>query len=262
MRKTIIEKLTQKEVKKWQKEKEREWNKNADFWIKIIRENLDPYRLDVTNKAILNLLKGEKNLKILDAGCGEGYLSRLLAKKGHKVWAIDFCPKLIEAAKELGRKKLFRIKYFLGDFRKTNFPNSFFDVILSHQTINEISNPEMAFKEFSRILRKKGRAILLFLHPYFEINPEALKNTPFSLAYFKKNKIKKNYYLVSGIKSPSSYFYLHLPLSEWIGLLTKSGFLIKRVEEPHPSLELVKKERWWKENFKKPLFILIEAIKV
>ena len=252
MSRTIYQSLSKKEIGNWHKEKNKEWGKNADFWIKIIRKNLDPYRLKVTNKAILETLKGEKNIKILDAGCGEGYLSRLLAKMGHQIWAIDFCPNLIKAAEKLEEKELLGIKYLLGDFQKTNFPASFFDVIISHQTINEIKKPEMAFKEFYRIIKKRGRIILLFLHPCFEIDPKK---------YFQKIKIEKSYYLVSGIKSPSPYFYLHLPLSEWIELLSKSGFLIEKIKEPHPPLNLIKKDKWWKEKFKKPLFILISAVK-
>lgn len=239
--------------KSWSREKRKEWQKNAEFWIKIIRRGLDPYRLKITNKAILRLLKSDKKLRILDAGCGEGYLARTLAKLGHKVWAIDFCPSLIKAAEKLEKKELLGIKYLLEDFREIHLPTSFFDVIVSHQTINEVENPQKALKEFYRILKKRGRVILLFLHPCFEVEPSF---------YFHKLKIKKTYYLVSGIKSPSSYFYLHLPLSGWIELLNKTGFLIKRISEPHPSRTLVQKNRWWKDNFKKPLFILIEAVKV
>lgn len=252
MKKSIYQNLTGKEIKKWRQKKEKEWKRNANFWIKIIRENLDLFRLVVTNKAILEPLKGEKNLRILDAGCGEGYLCRVLAKKRHQVFGIDFCPEFIKTARELERKKPLGIKYFLGDFRKTNFPPSSFDIIVSHQTINEIENPEKAFKEFYRILKKGGRLILLFLHPCFEINPKK---------YFQKIKVKKSYYLVSGIKSPSSYFYLYLPLSEWTRLLAKAGFLIKKIGEPHPPLKFLIQNKWWKKNFKKPLFILIEAIK-
>jgi len=262
MRKSIYQNLTKKEIRQWEQKKKREWERNADFWIKIIRENLDPFRLVVTNKAILESLKGEKNLRILDAGCGEGYLCRSLAKLSHRVFGIDFCSKLIEAAEDLERKKPFGIKYFVGDLRKICFPSSFFDLILSHQTINEIENPKKAFKEFSRILKKGGKLLCLFLHPCFEINFQKIKNIPFSIVYFQKTKIKKEYYLVSGIKSPSSYFYLHLPLSEWIEILTKNGFLIRKIREPHPSLKILKMDKWWRKNFKKPLFILIEAIKV
>lgn len=250
MRKSTYQNLTKKEIKGWGREKKKEWKKNADFWIKIIQENLDLYRLRVTNRAILKTLKNKRNLRVLDAGCGEGYLCRTVAKLGHQVFGIDFCPDFIKAAEDLERKKPLGIKYFVGDFRKTNFPSSFFDVILSHQTINEIENPDKAFKEFSRILKRKGRLILLFLHPCFEIKPQF---------YFRQTKIKRPYYLVSGVKSPSPYFYLHLPLSEWVELLIKSGFSIKKIEEPHPSQALLKKSKWWQKNFKKPLFILTEA---
>lgn len=252
MRKNIYKAFNQKTVKEWGRNKQKEWKKNASFWVKIIRENLDPYRLKVTNKAILKASKSKKNLKILDAGCGEGYFCRTLAKKGHKVFGIDFCPEFIKAAEVLEKKNPLGIKYFLGDFRKTNFPPSSFNLILSHQSINEIPNPEKALKEFSRILKREGKLILLFLHPCFEIDPKI---------YFQKIQIKKPYYLVSGIKSSSPYFYLHLPLSEWIRLLIKSGFLIKKIEEPHPSQNLLKKNKWWRENFERPLFILITAVK-
>ncbi|HOK35379.1 MAG TPA: class I SAM-dependent methyltransferase [Candidatus Pacearchaeota archaeon] len=255
MRKSTYQKLTTKNKKNWTSQKKKEWSKNADFWIKIIRENLDPYREVVTNKAILNLIKKEKNSKILDAGCGEGYLCRLAAKidKSNQIFGIDLSLKLIKTAKDLEKQRPLGIKYSVGDFRKTDFPSSFFDVIFSHQTIHEVPNPEKAIKEFFRILKKDGKLILLFLHPCFEVDPKL---------YFEPIKIKKSSYLVSGIKSPSAYFYLHLPLSRWIEILENNGFLIKRIDEPHPPLELMKKDEWWKENFQKPMFILIEGVKV
>ncbi len=261
VRQTTYKILTRREARKWCNEKKEEWKINADFWIKIIRENLDPFRLVVTNKAILEYLKNKRGLKVLDAGCGEGYLCRASVKLGHKTYGIDPCLELIKVAKDLEEKRPLGIKYFVGDSRKTQFPSSYFDVIISHQTISEVDNPEMAFKEFSRILRKKGKLILLFLHPCFDIDPQKTKNMSFSETYFQKIKIEKEYYLVSGIKSPSPYLILHLPFSGWVELLLKSGFSIENIKEPRPSLKTLRREKWWKENFKRPLFILIEAIK-
>ena len=60
MRKSIPDILTKENIKKWGERKKKEWEKNANFWIKIIRENLDPLRLQVTNRAILESLKGKK----------------------------------------------------------------------------------------------------------------------------------------------------------------------------------------------------------
>jgi SAM-dependent methyltransferase len=134
-------------------------------------------------------------------------------------------------------------------------------VILSHQTIIEIPNPEKAFKEFRRILKKGGRLICLFLHPCFDFLPSDLKKKHFALTYFQKVKIEKGKYLVGGILSPFPYFYLHLSLSDWIEIFKRNGFSILNIKEPHPPLDFLKKKRWWRENFAKPRFILIEAKK-
>src|SRR5689334_11728513 len=39
-------------------------------------------------------------LAVLDAGCGEGYLSRILAQRGAQVTGVDISPKLIEMARD------------------------------------------------------------------------------------------------------------------------------------------------------------------
>lgn len=257
MSKTSIQRLG-----KWKLEKKKEWGKNADFWVKIIRDNLDPFRLRITNKAVINSLGKKKNLKILDAGCGEGYLSRFIAKKGHRVFGIDASQKLIESAKEMEKKKALGIKYSTGDFRKTRFPSSYFDLIVSNQTIHEIPDPEKALKEFQRVLKKEGGIICLFLHPCFDFSPSDLKKRHFALTYFQKLRINKGKYFVGGIVSHSPYFYLHLPLSSWLKIFTKTGFLISNIDEPHPPFNLIKKSKWWRKNFNEPRFILISARKV
>ncbi|OMI26204.1 hypothetical protein BTA31_15420 [Bacillus haynesii] len=52
------------------------------------------------NPAIFSLIDMVKNQRVLDAGCGEGYFSRLLAKAGASVTAVDYSPRMIDIAKE------------------------------------------------------------------------------------------------------------------------------------------------------------------
>jgi ribosomal protein L11 methylase PrmA len=77
------------------------YSANASFWVKIMRERLDRYRNELTDPAVLSALGHADRLRILDAGCGEGYLSRLLAGHGAIVTGIDLDPELIQAAQEL-----------------------------------------------------------------------------------------------------------------------------------------------------------------
>lgn len=241
-------------------QKSSEWRNNADFWIKIIRENLDPFRLRLTNKAVLGYFKNKTGLAVLDAGCGEGYLCRLLARQGHKMRGIDLNPKLIEAALKEETKKPFGIEYAVGNIKKLPYKDSSFDAVVSNHSINELDDPKKALFEFSRVLKRGGRMILFFLHPCFDLNPEDIKEK-FPQYYFQKVKIIRECFLVSGIRSPSSYSYLHLSLSEWTELIKKAGFSIQGIKEPHPSAAEMENDAWWKENFNKPLFILIEAQK-
>ena len=58
------------------------WNVNASFWVQIIRQNRDKYRTELTDPAMLAAIGSPSGLAVLDAGCGEGYLSRRLASDG------------------------------------------------------------------------------------------------------------------------------------------------------------------------------------
>ena len=78
---------------------EQAYNTNAGFWVQIIREDRDRYRKGLTDPAILDAIGEAHGLAVLDAGCGEGYMSRTLAGNGAKVTGIDVSAELIKAAK-------------------------------------------------------------------------------------------------------------------------------------------------------------------
>lgn len=58
------------------------WEINATPWIKAIQNNEIESRKLVTNQAIVNVILNDKPARILDLGCGEGWLARSLASKG------------------------------------------------------------------------------------------------------------------------------------------------------------------------------------
>lgn len=80
----------------------RSWYTNARAWSNAIRTASIASRKLVTNQAIMDAVSSIAPRRILDIGCGEGWLVRALSTFGLSVVGIDIVPDLIERAGALG----------------------------------------------------------------------------------------------------------------------------------------------------------------
>ena len=98
----------------------------------------------------------KKDSKILDAGCGTGYGSKVLSTSG-KVIGIDNSSEAIKyAVKIFGRYARFQ-KMSLQDI---NFRSESFDGICFFEVVEHLENPVQILKKFKNILSKGGRLII------------------------------------------------------------------------------------------------------
>lgn len=223
----------------------------AKYWVYIIREKKDDFRKYVSDPAIYRRTsKLGKKLKVLDCGCGEGYISRKLSKAGHIVTGIDLSPHLISAA--IGKSGK-RDKYLIVNMNKMPFKKNSFDAVVSNQVLMELKKPEIAIKEISRIIKPEGRFIFQVLHPFTENNSKS--NTD----YFKSKK-HMAYFIVSGLKSKQKGIRYHHPLRRYTNALNKNGFKIICLDEPTPSKTTPKRSDIIS-KFKKPQVMIIDAEK-
>lgn len=140
----------------------------------------------------------DKNIKILDAGCGNGNYSIYLNQKGY----IDITA--CDLFEELPYK---RVNYQKAHIDNLPFPDHTFDFILSASVIYYLEEPENGIKEFSRVL-KPGGSLLITAHTRYSL---------FSLW----RKIK----CLVGIKASQHFKYVHfLSASTYIKLLNNNGF--------------------------------------
>ena len=72
------------------------WDKFAHKWSDRYTEYGDMNRQYIIDPVIFRLLGSVKDLSILDAGCGNGYLCRLLARKGAKMVGVDISKRFIQ----------------------------------------------------------------------------------------------------------------------------------------------------------------------
>jgi 2-polyprenyl-3-methyl-5-hydroxy-6-metoxy-1,4-benzoquinol methylase len=76
----------------------RSWHSNAAPWSEAIRMASIASRKLVTNQAIIDAVASVAPSRVLDIGCGEGWLARALSALGMRVTGVDIVPELIAQA--------------------------------------------------------------------------------------------------------------------------------------------------------------------
>jgi 2-polyprenyl-3-methyl-5-hydroxy-6-metoxy-1,4-benzoquinol methylase len=234
---------------------------NATFWIKIIREHLDRYRSELTDQAVLDAIGPFNGLTILDAGCGEGYLSRILSHKGAQVIGVDSCPELLHSAQELAAASHLQINYHIATVDNLPIEDNKCDIIVCNHLLNDLDDISAPFQEFARVIRQGGRLVILMLHPCFygEQAEQSIMHRCITPNEYFQTRIIEQQFNVADIRSPAKVKMWFRPLEDYISQLCRSGFCVTSLLEPHPSTSQLSNDLWWRSNFVRPLFILIIA---
>jgi len=94
------------------------------------------------------------NLKILDFGCGCGWLLNYLSEKfpNNEYHGFDTFQEDIEYAKS--KKKHSNVKFYHYDGKsKLPFKDEYFDFIVSNEVLEHVDNPKDYVKELSRVMK-------------------------------------------------------------------------------------------------------------
>jgi SAM-dependent methyltransferase len=235
------------------------WEANAPFWVQIIRERRDKYRTELTDPAMFAAIGSPRGLEVLDAGCGEGYLARLLASGGARATGIDSSVNQIEAARSVSDG--LSVTFDVGSVEALPYPDDVFDLVVCNHLMNDLRDPSGPIQEFGRVTRSGGRLVNLMLHPCF-YNKHAeraeLSNGLLTSDYFSTRRIKQAFE-VDGLTSPAASTSWFRPLEFYTAQLIKAGFVITGLDEPHPSADQVAADSFWQRGFTRPLFMLITA---
>ncbi|MEW6482578.1 MAG: methyltransferase domain-containing protein [bacterium] len=160
--------------------------------IRLVASAYDMYSApdeDFFASIYLKIIKdaiGDKGLKILDAGCGQGRLSIPLAKDGHIVTGVDLTEKAIEQGKKYANKAGVKIEFIIDDilhYLKESLENQF-DCVICTEVVYMLPQYEEIIRNLVRTL-KPGGILALGVRP-------KLYNV---LYYIKNNNIEKALYI-------------------------------------------------------------------
>ena len=144
------------------------WNANAAAWADHTRRGFDIHRLEVNNPAFFDLIGDISGLRVLDAGCGDGYHTRMLARMGARVTGVDISEAMLATARKEEGLEALGIRYEILSFTKLDpFGDASFDAVVSMMALMDCPDLEGSLTEFARVLRPNGMLAFSILHPCF-----------------------------------------------------------------------------------------------
>ena len=101
-----------------------------------------------------------KNLKVLDAGCGEGHLIEKMhsVHRYNKYYGVD----ITEIALKKAKKRCPYADFYNMDLLRLKFKNETFDVVACSEVLEHIYKYDKAINELKRILKREGYLIITF----------------------------------------------------------------------------------------------------
>jgi len=217
------------------------WNQYAERYTANYDEQGDIHRVVLLNPSIFSLLEEIDGKQVLDAGCGEGYLSRLLMKEGARVTAVDYSHKMLDIAKERTHQQK-AIQFLQGNCEDLTFlANEQFDCIVSNMVLQDLEDYQAAIREMYRLLKPSSTFIFSILHPCF-VTPNSgwIRHEQLDQQYWKVQR-----YFYEGVyqqldAEPPIVLY-HRTLSSYVQAIRQAGFTIENIVEPKPSQEMLGK---------------------
>jgi len=137
------------------------YNIHYGFWDGKTRSHVEA--LNNMNRVLAEKLKIKPGDKILDAGCGVGASAIWLAKNYDvEVTGITISEFQCEKAKNFAKKEGLsgRVKFYIQDFNKTNFPDKIFDIVWGLESICYAEKKGKFIREAYRILKNNGKLIV------------------------------------------------------------------------------------------------------
>ncbi|MGC1399994.1 methyltransferase domain-containing protein [Candidatus Binatus sp.] len=145
-----------------------EWDRNAAVWAEQVRNRWDTFREHWNNPAFVEFVGDISGKNVLDTGCGEGYNTRMFARRGARMTGADLSAKMIQFAREAELCEPLGIHYERASYSNlTPFSAGSFDAVISTMALMDGPDFPGAMREIARVLRPGGTLAYSILHPCF-----------------------------------------------------------------------------------------------
>ena len=151
-------------------ENARHWNERAHEWVSAGErrwaDDEPTWGIWAVPEAELQMLPaGMAGMKAIELGCGTGYVSAWMARRGAQVVGVDVSSEQLETAKRLAADHAVDLTLLLASAEAVPEPDESFDFAISEYGAAIWCDPEVWIPEAARLLRPGGKLVFLGTHP-------------------------------------------------------------------------------------------------
>ncbi|MFQ5987050.1 MAG: class I SAM-dependent methyltransferase [Thermoplasmata archaeon] len=250
------------------------WEELADSWDAAQGDDGDLWHRTLIDPTFLDVVGDVRDRRVLDLGCGNGYMARKLVRGGADVTGIDASAPIIAHAQRREAESPLGITYHVANAAHLDgWEDASFDAVVANMSLMDIEDADGAIREVARLLRPLGRFVASLSHPCFDLGNRSAWDVervvePTRIRTTVWRKVRRYRELFHdrvpwvGPDYPFQTVYYHRPLSWYFRALHGARLVVSRLEEPAPTKEFIESEvpqgPWIAEI---PLHAVIEAVK-
>ncbi len=207
------------------------------------------------------LLPDLAHKRLLDLGCGFGWHCRYARRQNaQSVVGVDISEKMLARARETTHDS--GIEYCRSAMEDIAFPADTFDVALSSLALHYTDRLDRVCQRVHQCLADGGAFVISVEHPMFTAlaaqewccgsNGERLH---WPIDDYQEEGLRHTQWLAEDV------IKYHRTVATYVNTLIASGFRIMHLSEPVPSPEMLLEQPSMKDECRRPMFLLIAAVK-
>lgn len=172
-----------------------------------------------------------KGKKVLDIGCGNGYILSHYQKAGAICYGVDITEIGVELSKQRLAKEGGEGEILLANAEALPFEDNTFDCVCSMGVLHHTPNTQKAIDEAIRVLKPNGRFIMMFYHEKSILNKWNFTLLPFIHPRYLGMSRKALINAVDGMDNPKGDVYTKERLLEATKTLKHHYFFTHLVQK-------------------------------
>ena len=239
------------------------WDARASDYAAKCSKHGDTNKAVLLTPVLLTMLGDVDGKKVLDAGCGEGFLSRLMAERGARVVAVDYSSEMLKIARERTPESA-HIDYQYANLERLDALSAgTFDITVSCAVLHDVPDYESALKEICRVTSPRGFVLVAIMHPCFSSDGGWVRDEDGKKLHWKID----NYFREGAFEVPlfpnadRNPINFNRTLTSYYRAIRSAGLKVDDIVEPMPSPSAIEKHPEYVHDLRMSHYLVLKLIR-